>query len=131
MRQIYLIFALALFSGCTSTAVITPLAYGANAVQIATSEPSHCVRVGEVMGYKKNTNAALSLLDLRISAKNELKNQAYALGADTIVIIGTDTTSSGGGYYATRGFHPYDMGFYVPNSYPKEYVMDAVAYKCR
>ena len=70
-------------------------------------------------------------MELRNSAKNELKNKAYAMGADTLVIIGTDSISAADGFYATRSFYPYETGFYVPASYPKEYLMDAIAYKCK
>ena len=117
---------------CATKATITPLVEGASSVQIAISEPTNCVRLGEIEGYRKNANGNLNLQELRTSIKNELKNKAFAMGGDMLVIIGADSISSNGGYYTARGFYyPYDMGFYVPYSYPKEYIMDAVAYKCK
>ena len=110
---------------------ITPLLDEASVVHFAPNAPSNCIRLGEIQGYKRNTQGNLSLLELRNSAKNELKNKAYAMGADTLVIIGTDSISATNGFYATRSFYPYETGFYVPASYPKEYLMDAIAYICK
>lgn len=127
---IFTLIIAALVCACAKT-TITPLLDEASVVQFAPNAPSNCIRLGEIQGYKRNTQGNLSLLELRNSAKNELKNKAYAMGADTLVIIGTDSISATDGFYATRSFYPYETGFYVPASYPKEYLMDAIAYKCK
>lgn len=127
---VFTLIIAALLCACAKT-TITPLLNEASVVQFAPNAPSNCVRLGEIQGYKRNTQGNLSLLELRNSAKNELKNKAYAMGADTLVIIGTDSISATDGFYATRSFYPYETGFYVPASYPKEYLMDAIAYKCK
>ena len=127
---VFTLIIAALLCACAKT-TITPLLDEASVVQFAPNAPSNCIRLGEIQGYKRNTQGNLSLLELRNSAKNELKNKAYAMGADTLVIIGTDSISVTDGFYATRSFYPYETGFYVPASYPKEYLMDAIAYKCK
>lgn len=127
---VFTLIIAALVCACAKT-TITPLLDEASVVQFAPNAPSNCIRLGEIQGYKRNTQGNLSLLELRNSAKNELKNKAYAMGADTLVIIGTDSISATDGFYATRSFYPYETGFYVPASYPKEYLMDAIAYKCK
>lgn len=127
---VFTLIIAALLCACAKT-TITPLLDEASVVHFAPNAPSNCVRLGEIQGYKRNTQGNLSLLELRNSAKNELKNKAYAMGADTLVIIGTDSISATDGFYATRSFCPYETGFYVPASYPKEYLMDAIAYKCK
>lgn len=127
---VFTLIIAALLCACAKT-TITPLLDEASVVQFAPNAPSNCIRLGEIQGYKRNTQGNLSLLELRNSAKNELKNKAYAMGADTLVIIGTDSISATDGFYATRSFYPYETGFYVPASYPKEYLMDAIAYKCK
>lgn len=127
---VFTLIIAAFVCACAKT-TITPLLDEASVVQFAPNAPSNCIRLGEIQGYKRNTQGNLSLLELRNSAKNELKNKAYAMGADTLVIIGTDSISATDGFYATRSFYPYETGFYVPASYPKEYLMDAIAYKCK
>lgn len=127
---VFTLIIAALLCACAKSS-ITPLLDEASVVQFAPNAPSNCVRLGEIQGHKRNTQGNLSLLELRNSAKNELKNKAYAMGADTLVIIGTDSISATDGFYATRSFYPYETSFYVPASYPKEYLMDAIAYKCK
>lgn len=127
---VFTLIIAALLCACAKSS-ITPLLDEASVVQFAPNAPLNCIRLGEIQGYKRNTQGNLSLLELRNSAKNELKNKAYAMGADTLVIIGTDSISATDGFYATRSFYPYETGFYVPASYPKEYLMDAIAYKCK
>lgn len=127
---VFTLIIAAFVCACAKT-TITPLLDEASVVHFAPNAPSNCIRLGEIQGYKRNTQGNLSLLELRNSAKNELKNKAYAMGADTLVIIGTDSISATDGFYTTRSFYPYETGFYVPASYPKEYLMDAIAYKCK
>lgn len=127
---ILVLLAALLFCACAKTG-ITQLNEGANGVKIVLKEPSDCKRLGEIEGYKRNSNGNLTLQELVNSAKNELKNRAYALGADTLVIILADGSTANGGYYYGRGFYgPYGGGFYAPYSYPKEYIIHAVAFKC-
>lgn len=130
--KMILAFASGLLLCSCSYTTPTPLVNGADRVQFMLNEPTHCQRLGEIQGYKLNDYGNLSLQEMRNSAKNDLKNKAYEMNADTLVIIGTDNIGANGGYYTSRSFYyPYDMGFYVPYSYLKEYVIDAIAYKCR
>lgn len=101
---VFTLIIAALLCACAKSS-ITPLLDEASVVQFAPNAPSNCVRLGEIQGYKRNTQGNLSLLELRNSAKNELKNKAYAMGADTLVIIGTDSISATDGFYATRSFY--------------------------
>lgn len=132
MAKLNLILALVcglLLAAC-STAT-TALNSGAQNVAVVLNLSDSCIRVGEVDGYKKNEYGNLSLQDMRNSAKNDLKNKAYAMGADTLVILSSEGLNASGGYYTTRGFYGfYNDGFYMPYSYTKEYHIEAIAYKC-
>ena len=100
---------LLLLSGCSAT---TQLADGAQAVQIVSEKPQNCKRLGEVEGYKYNLGPTLSLKEIQNSAKNDLKNNASALGANVVEIISTDTIKA-------------DM-----SNKPREYHIQGIAYKC-
>lgn len=116
---------------CACSTKFTTLNTGAQNVAVVLNLPENCQRIGEVDGYKKNDYGDLSLQDIRNSAKNDLKNKAYAMGADTLVIISTEGLNANSGYYAARGMYGlYNEGFYVPYSYTKEYHIEAIAYKC-
>lgn len=128
------IFIISLVSGlllCACSTATTMLNAGAQNVAVALNVSAQCVRVGEVDGYKRNDHGDLSLQDMRNSAKNDLKNKAHAMGADTLIITSSEGLNAVGGYYTARGFYGiYNEGFYVPYSYIKEYHIEAIAYKC-
>lgn len=113
---------------CSRTAV-TALNDGANSVKIAPSAPQNCQNLGEIEGYKRS-GGSLNLQEIINSAKNDLKNKAHALGANTIVIVFADGLSANEGYYTGFYGRPFGTGYYVPYTYPREYLIQAVAYRC-
>lgn len=126
---------IALVSGlllCACSTAVTTLNAGAQNVAVVLNVNANCQRVGEVDGYKRNDHGDLSLQDMRNSAKNDLKNKAHAMGADTLVLLSGEGLNAIGAYYAGRGMYSmyYYEGFYMPYSYTKEYHIEAIAYKC-
>ena len=118
-----------LLSACSTA--MTTLNAGAQNVTVVLNVSANCQRLGEIDGYKRNEHGDLSLQAMRNSAKNDLKNKAHAIGADTLLITSSEGLNANGGYYTARGFYGvYNEGFYVPYSYVKEYHIEAIAYKC-
>ncbi len=118
-----------LLSACSTA--MTTLNAGAQNVAVVLNVSANCQRIGEVDGYKRNEHGNLSLQEIKNSAKNDLKNKAHAMGADTLVIVSSEGLNANGGYYAARGFYGiYNEGFYIPYAYAKEYHIEAIAYKC-
>lgn len=118
-----------LLSACSTA--MTTLNAGAQNVAVVLSVGANCQRLGEVDGYKRNEHGDLSLQAMKNSAKNDLKNKAHAMGADTLVILSSEGLNANGGYYTARGYYGlYNEGFYVPYAYAKEYHIEAIAYKC-
>ena len=118
-----------LLSACSTA--MTTLNAGAQNVAVVLNVSANCQRIGEVDGYKRNEYGNLSLQEIKNSAKNDLKNKAHAMGADTLVIVSSEGLNANGGYYAARGFYGiYNEGFYIPYAYAKEYHIEAIAYKC-
>lgn len=116
-------------SACSTA--MTTLNVGAQNVAVVLNVSANCQRIGEVDGYKRNEHGNLSLQEIKNSAKNDLKNKAHAMGADTLVIVSSEGLNANGGYYAARGFYGiYNEGFYIPYAYTKEYHIEAIAYKC-
>lgn len=109
------------FVGCTP---MTELTAGGKRVQIVVKEPQNCKRLGEVEGYKDDVWSTLSLKSLKNSAKNDLKNNAAAMGADTVLLISGD---SGG----TSGSGVISYGVIVSSSHIDEYHIEGIAYKCK
>ena len=132
MRKQNIMIALAsglLLSACSTA--MTTLNAGAQNVAVVLNVSANCQRLGEIDGYKRNEHGDLSLQAMRNSAKNDLKNKAHAIGADTLLITSSEGLNANGGYYTARGFYGvYNEGFYVPYSYVKEYHIEAIAYKC-
>lgn len=112
------------FCGCTS---VTPLNYGAESVEIVLQVPQGCQKLGEVEGYKDNAWENLSLKEIKNSARNDLKNNAFAMGADTVVVFGGDNVNSSSSFYSGGQYG----GFIATSSKAKEYHIDGIAYKCR
>ena len=113
-----------LFYGCT---FVTPLNYGAESVEVVLQVPQNCIKLGEVEGYKDNYWGNLSLKEVKNSARNDLKNNAFSMGADTVIIISGDNVNSSGGFYSGGQYG----GFVATSSTTKEYHIDGMAYKCK
>lgn len=100
-----------LLNGCSS---VTQLMAGAEKIELVSEKPqANCKRLGEVEGYKYNTGPSLSLREIQNSAKNDLKNNALAMGADIVEIISTDSIKAS------------------MTDKPREYHIQGIAYKCR
>lgn len=111
MKKLSFLAILFLLSGCSST---TQLVVGAERVEIITEKPqTHCKRLGEVEGYKYNVGPNLSLKEMQNSAKNDLKNNAFALGADIVEIVSTDSIKAS------------------MTDKAREYHIQGIAYKCK
>lgn len=117
-----------LMTACSRT-TMTALNEGANSVKIIPSAPQNCKNLGEIEGYKRS-GGALNLQEMINSAKNDLKNKAHALGANVLVIVFADGFNANDGYYVGFYGRPFGAGYYMPQSYPREYLIQAVAYKC-
>lgn len=129
-QNVMLAFVCGVLLSACSTAMTT-LNAGAQNVAVVLNASANCQRIGEVDGYKRNEHGNLSLQEIKNSAKNDLKNKAHAMGADTLVIVSSEGLNANGGYYAARGFYGiYNEGFYIPYAYAKEYHIEAIAYKC-
>ena len=105
--------------GCT---MVTPLYEGAEYVKIVLKEPQGCELLDEVDGYAYNTWDDLSLKSIKTSARNNLKNNAYEMGADTVWVISRDKVDGSATAFV------YGMAF--SESQAKEYHIEGVAYIC-
>jgi Domain of unknown function (DUF4156) len=85
--------ALVLVAGCSPV----PLSPEARQVRIVTSDPSGCQYLGEVTGNQGNsfTGGFTSNADLETGARNDMKNQALRLGANTIQLLSTRAGQTG------------------------------------
>lgn len=99
---------------------------GAQRIKIVTSEPEGCKYLGEVTGSQGNniTGAFTSNEDLEIGARNEMKNAAAKLRADTVQLLTTRT-----GLTSSVGAAPADN---TPSGYaePTTITYTGAAYKC-
>lgn len=80
-----LIAGAVLLAGCSAN----ELKPGAERVRITNQEPKDCQFLGMVTGHQGNsfTGAYTSNTNLEQGALNTARNEAYALGADTLVIL--------------------------------------------
>lgn len=117
-KYVALVLAL-LFVACTG---VTPLLSGANRINVVLEEPKQCRFLGEVSGYKKNQWENLSLKQMIESAKNDLKNNAYKMGANTVLMLNQNRTNSSSGAVV--------YGILISDTYTKEYHIDGRAYIC-
>ena len=62
---------------------------GAAKVLITRTEPKGCEYMGDVTGNQGNsfTGGFTSNANLETGARNDMKNKAYAMGGDTVVIL--------------------------------------------
>jgi len=82
---------------------------GAERVRIKLSEPTkedNCRYLGEVTGNQGNafTGAWTSNKNMETGARNDMKNKAAAMGANTLVLLGSRSGSTqSGSRYGFRG----------------------------
>ena len=85
MRTISAIICIAAIAGCSAV----KLESGAQSVRVVTNEPQGCEYLGEVTGSQGDffTGAFTSNADLETGARNDMKNQASKLGANTVQLL--------------------------------------------
>jgi hypothetical protein len=114
-RRLALALSIVLLPACAAIQV-NP---GAERVRITNAEPQGCESLGDVVGTQGNaiTGAYTSNEDLITGARNDLKNRAYALGANTVYIL-TSTTGQTTGQYGggTSSSHLMGVAFKCPKS---------------
>ncbi len=82
-----------LMAGCAANT----LNAGAERIRIVTSEPTGCQYLGEATGNQGNffTGAWTSNANLETGARNEMKNEAARLGANTVQLLSTRAGQTG------------------------------------
>lgn len=81
----YLLFCFnIIFVACTPKTQLDPKAYNIN---ILYEKPLNCKILGREIGQKVDTMGSMSLLELRESSFNDLKNKASRLDGDTLYIL--------------------------------------------
>jgi hypothetical protein len=108
--------ALLLFAGCAAET----LKPGAENVRFFQSEPKGCKYVGETTGNQGNffTGGWTSNANLETGARNTLKNNAYEMGGNAIVVL-TNRAGQTGSY-----------GEYGGSSQQTNVTLSATVYKC-
>jgi hypothetical protein len=90
---------------------------GAERIRITNTEPQGCENLGDVVGTQGNviTGGYTSNENLIIGARNDLKNKAFTLGANTVFML-TSTTGQASGQYggATSSSHLMGVAFKCP-----------------
>ena len=92
MRKISMCICLISLAGCAAK----PIAPGARAVLIVHQTPSNCQFLGEVVGSQGNwwTDDVTSTKNKMVGARNELRNQAFAMGATHVQVMESRNTQS-------------------------------------
>ena len=85
MKAKTLIPVYALLVACSAN----PVMPGAEKVRITLTEPKDCKYLGDATGNQGNkfTGKWTSNSDLETGARNELKNEAFKLGGDTVFVL--------------------------------------------
>ncbi len=80
-----LVFCLIFLAACSAN----PLIPGAERVRIVTTDPKGCEYLGEATGNQGNffTGGWTSNANLETGARNEMKNAAYRMGGNTLLIL--------------------------------------------
>jgi len=92
MRKISMCICLVSLAGCAAKSI----APGARAVQLVNQVPSNCQFLGEVVGSQGNwwTDDVTSTKNKMVGARNELRNQAFAMGATHVQVMESRNTQS-------------------------------------
>lgn len=85
MRCMRAVICLGFIAGCAAV----ELESGAQQVRIMTTEPQGCEYLGEVTGSQGNffTGGYTSNANLETGARNDMKNQAHKIGANTVQML--------------------------------------------
>ncbi|MGR5178416.1 DUF4156 domain-containing protein [Vibrio parahaemolyticus] len=97
MKKMAILVCVSSLLGCSAS----PLNDGAESVRVMDTAPQHCQYLGEVNGSQGNMFTAdlTSDKNILIGARNQLRNQAHALGAN-VVVIQKSVDNSNEGLYA-------------------------------
>lgn len=86
MKKILVCFVGLALTACSANS----LNYGAEQVRVMTSEPGkECSYLGDITGSQGNffTGGWTSNSNLETGARNDLKNKAYKMGGNTVVLL--------------------------------------------
>ncbi|ARJ57434.1 DUF4156 domain-containing protein [Campylobacter cuniculorum] len=97
-----------IFVGCTQKTELLPLAKN---IKVLYEKPQNCILLGREIGQKIDTMNSMSLLELRESALNDLKNKTSILMGDTLHILNME-----------KGWNAFWEG--------NEYLIEGEIYKC-
>ncbi len=89
----YVVTVVLVLSGCSAK----QLKPEATAIRVAISEPTGCAYLGEVTGAQGNflTGGWTSNESLETGARNDMKNKAYAMGGNVIVMLANRAGQTG------------------------------------
>jgi Domain of unknown function (DUF4156) len=92
MRKISMCICLVSLAGCAAKRI----APGAQTVLLVNEAPSNCQFLGEVVGSQGNwwTDDVTSTKNKMVGARNELRNQAFAMGATHVQVMESRNTRS-------------------------------------
>lgn len=96
--------AIVLFSMALTAWSANNLNQGAERVRITNTEPTgNCTFLGEVTGSQGNffTGGWTSNSNLETGARNDLKNQAYSMGGNVVVILTQRAGQTGSAYFGS------------------------------
>lgn len=105
------VFAIIFGLLCAACTIKTALLPNAASVEVVYEKPQDCEFLGREFGQKADAYGSLSLLSLRESAINDLKNKASTIDGDTLFILNMEK-----GYNSTWGV--------------TEYLVEGEIYKC-
>lgn len=101
MKKSLLVMAALIIAGCAAE----ELKPGANNVRFMQSEPKGCKYVGEATGNQGNffTGGWTSNENLETGARNTLKNKAFEMGGNVVVML-TNRAGQTGSYSMNNGY---------------------------
>ena len=92
--RVYAIVCVGMLTACA----VVELEPGAQQVRLITHEPQGCQYLGEVTGNQGNmfTGGVTSNANLETGARNDMKNKAYKVGANTVQLLTNRAGQTGG-----------------------------------
>lgn len=104
MRHSHRLLFTLIFLGLVACSA-NPLLPDASTVRIVTTEPTGCNYLGEATGNQGNffTGGWTSNANLEEGARNELKNSAFKLGGNTVVLLSSRAGVTGS-YSVSNGY---------------------------
>ncbi|HAE8132428.1 DUF4156 domain-containing protein [Salmonella enterica] len=100
MKKILVCFAGLALTACSANS----LNYGAEQVRVMTSEPGkECSYLGDITGSQGNffTGGWTSNSNLEAGARNDLKNKAYKMGGNTVVLLTQRAGQTGSSWHGS------------------------------